>query len=141
MPEFADVAEAIRGEHGVILLNGSILGPDYAGRDAGNLPGAIPPARVFLGSIRADGDDWRVALAADLGDPAAASDAVAVVEERIATQSSLVAKTPYTELLGNPDVEAVAGTGIVRVLVTEEPFDRRWMNVISASDLLFLATK
>ncbi|HET7057016.1 MAG TPA: hypothetical protein VFI12_11170 [Thermomicrobiales bacterium] len=141
MPEFADVAEAIGGEHGFILLNGSILGPGYAGRDAGSLPGVIPPARLFFGSIRVDGDDWRTAFAADLGDPVAAADAIAVVEERIATQSSVVARTPYTELLGDPDVESVAGTGIVRVLVTEEHFDRRWMNVIFAGDLLFLATE
>jgi hypothetical protein len=141
MPEFADAAEPIDGEHGVILLNGSILGFDSAGRDAGSVPGVIPPARLLFGSFRADGDDWRAALAADLGDPVAAADAVAVVEERIATQSSLVAKTPYTTLLGDPDVGTVAETGIVRVLVTEEHFDRRWMNLIVANDLLFLATE
>jgi hypothetical protein len=141
MPEFADVAEAIDGEHGVILLNGSILGPGSAERDAGSVPGTIPQARLFFGSFRADGNDWHATLAADLGDPVAAADAVAVVEERIATQSSIVAKTPYTTLLGDPDIGAVAGTGIVKVLVTEEHFDRRWMNLIFASDLLFLSTR
>ena len=72
-----------------------------------------------------------MSLIADLGDRKAAEAAVAVVQDRIDSLTSLVSKRPYTEDLEGYEVDVVEGTGLVRVTVPNDVFARRWMKYIS----------
>jgi len=138
---FADVAKAIDGMHGFMLLNGSLLGSPIVNPGAFSDGETIPPARLLLGGITANKDGQETTLIADLGDPADAEAAVPVVQERIETLTSPISKRPFTEDLADYEVDTPKGTGLVRVTVPNDTFAMRWMKHIVVGDLLFLATQ
>ena len=138
---FADVAAAVEGMHGFMILNGSLLGSPIVNPGVLEDGEAIPPARLLLGGIAANEDGHMTSLIADLGNPAGAEAAVPVVQDRIDSLTSPVSKRPYAEDLEGYKVDVVKGTGLVRVTVPNDTFAMRWMRYIFAGDLLFLATE
>ena len=138
---FADVAAAVEGMHGFMILNGSLLGSPIVNPGVLEDGEAIPPARLLLGGIAANEDGQMTSLIADLGNPQVAEAAVPVVQDRIDSLTSPVSKRPYAEDLEGYKVDVVKGTGLVRVTVPNDTFAMRWMRYIYAGDLLFLATE
>lgn len=138
---FADVAAAVEGMHGFMILNGSLLGSPIVNPGMLEDGDAIPPAWLVLGGVEARENGQLVSLIADLGDRKAAEAAVAVVQDRIDSLTSLVSKRPYTEDLEGYEVDVVEGTGLVRVTVPNDVFAQRWMKYLVVGDLLFLATQ
>jgi hypothetical protein len=133
-----NIGRVVPDLQGFLLLNGDVLA---SGPDGGDHEASIAPARLFLGGYTVDGDGQAVTFIADLGDTAAAEEAVPVIEDRIETQASVVSQIPYAELVAGFEVDVVPDTGLVRVTVPSEGFAMRWMHAIFARDLLFMATE
>lgn len=135
-----DIGRLIPDLHGYVLLNGEVL--DSAGMGPG-MPAtseSIPPATLFLAGYTATADGQSVLLVADVGDAAAADAAGAEIETRIETLVSPVANRPYAEVLAGYVVEVPPDTGLVYVTVPDDQFATRWMQMLFARDLLFMAT-
>ena len=103
--------------------------------------GSMRPARWLTVGLTVEKQKPAVVFLLDLGSPDAATSAISVVEQRIAALSSLVSNVSFFELMAGAEVDTVSGTGLLRVRVPSEEFARHWMQMVSASDLIFLATE
>lgn len=137
---FGDIATLIPHLHGFFLTGGGMLDTGAMTPGQINDGPVIAPAEVFLAGYMAGEDEELVSLVADLRDPEAAEDAVAIIQDRIETQASPVSRQPYAEALDGYEVDVVPGTGLVRVTVPNDEFATRWLRYIFARDLLFMAT-
>jgi hypothetical protein len=123
-----------------MLMSGELLSYESLGIEPLEATDELPPANWFAAGV------WY-----GEGAPTAqylvefprneATDAVAVIDERIETGESLLTGDPYSSFLGEVEVDVLPGTGIVTVSGEAQEFTRNWMRTIAVRDLLFLATR
>lgn len=143
---FDAIAAVIAPMTGYLLLAGSRLGPSYQ-LNPDPIDGLIegpplPPARMLIAGITLTGNrNQSVSLIADLASSEVAAGAVDVITRRIQTLTSPISERPYREDLAGFEVDVVPGTGMVRVMVTNDVFATRWARYVIVGDLRFLATE
>jgi hypothetical protein len=100
----------------------------------------LPLALAFLAGIAIEDGEPIVSFIADYADPKIAASAAPIIQARLDNGRSAVTREPYVELMPEFEVDVVPGTAMVRVRVAGDEFAARWMRMIFARDLDFVAS-
>ena len=132
-PELAEIQTLLPDLHGYVLAN--LATPDSIGEDVASFPFMLQ-----LAGFNADERGDTVSLVATFADEEAAVAVLPGITDRIENDQVPSAQIRYSELLGEPEIEVIPGSSLVRIVVSEVQFGTQWLQFLYRRDFDYLLT-